>query len=646
MVVDDAVDAAIAPTSGGTYTGPSNTSYVIEVSRGGKFDAVTTDSPDQPAISVTTNNGIDLSGPTEITAASTAFDVGTYGVEIEFAGNGLVKGDKYYVVCTAVVEGPMRQLVLGHNIDEDVAAASEVAIDLFIRKAELQIAENREGYAPLVNWTQNDTQFTTKSGIIAYDETWTDAGVPQPLDLWSESSKLYGRMYVEYRAWQSGLCEALHGSDDVADLNTQISGALDPDNPLKWGVFKALENSGGVEVKYSCVSDPSDADEWTDMLDHVQGRDDVYGLVPLTKMRTAQDLIVANVNSQSSPEQGLWRVAWLNLEGVPELPLVHAGSTLPGHLEASTSDGNEALAVVEDDPQATGTQYTIVRVAAGNADFVTNEVRGGDIVRILYTGDGFGNYTYSEYVVDEVQSEDQLRLVSGLDSAVSVAAKVEVWRNLSATEEAAEIAKDAGSWGNRRVRAVWTDRIESGGTLQEGFHLAAALAGLASGVLPQQGLTNVEISGFSDVPRTVEKFNRSQLDNIALGGGYIVTQDHVNGNIYSRHAVTTGNYDDINDREEMVTRNVDSISFRFKDHFAPFIGRTNVTPGMRLDLEVEVSNLVGVLKQVVNSQIGGQLIDAEIVELREHALLKDRFVLILNCTIPYPFNNFEVHLVV
>ena len=96
----------------------------------------------------------------------------------------------------------------------------------------------------------------------------------------------------------------------------------------------------------------------------------------------------------------------------------------------------------------------------------------------------------------------------------------------------------------------------------------------------------------------------------------------------------------------MVTRNVDSISFRFKDHFAPFIGRTNVPPGMRLDLEVEVSNLVGVLKQVVNSQIGGQLIDAEIVELREHALLKDRFVLILNCTIPYPFNNFEVHLVV
>jgi hypothetical protein len=451
---------------------------------------------------------------------------------------------------------------------------------------------------------------------------------------------------VEYRAWQSGLCEELHGIDDVGDLNEQISGALDPDNPLKWGVFKALENAGGVEVKWSCVADPTDADEWANMLDHVQGRDDVYGLVPLTKMRTAQDLVVANVNSQSSPEQALWRVAWLSLEGVPEIPLVHGGSAIPGYLEASTSDGSEALAVVEDDPNTSGTQYTIVRVAAGNADFETNGVRGGDILRILYTGDGFGNYTYSEYVVDEVHSEDQLRLISGLGAAVTVAAKIEIWRNLGATEEAAEIAKDAGSWGNRRVRAVWPDRIESGGTLQEGYHLAAALAGLSSGVLPQQGLTNVEISGFSDVPRTTAKFNRSQLDNMALGGSYIVTQDPVNGNIYSRHAVSTGNYDDIHEREEMVTRNVDSISFRFKDHFAPFIGRTNVVPSMQLTLDVEVKNLVGVLRHEINPQLGGQLVSASIRELRQHTLLKDRFVLILDCVIPYPFNNFEIHLVI
>jgi hypothetical protein len=52
--------------------------------------------------------------------------------------------------------------------------------------------------------------------------------------------------------------------------------------------------------------------------------------------------------------------------------------------------------------------------------------------------------------------------------------------------------------------------------VQEGYHLCAALAGLRSGVLPHQPLTNLEIVGFSDVPRTTSKFNKPQLDAMAV----------------------------------------------------------------------------------------------------------------------------------
>ena len=96
-----------------------------------------------------------------------------------------------------------------------------------------------------------------------------------------------------------------------------------------------------------------------------------------------------------------------------------------------TGDGNEALAVFEDDPNTSENQYTICRVPAADSKFIANGVRAGDIVRALYVGDGFGNYSYSEFVVDDVQSEDQVRLKTGPDTPQGVAAKIEVWRNLT-----------------------------------------------------------------------------------------------------------------------------------------------------------------------------------------------------------------------
>ena len=620
------------PTAGGAYDGTNDTTYIIEVTRGGKYaDSV------KPQISVTTTNGIDLSGPTTVTAANTEFDVGTLGVTVSFSGTGLRKGDRYYIEVVGEKEGPMRTIELGNNLSADIAAGSEVDVTLFIRKPLLEIPKNRIGFAPLTNWDVSETEITVNDGIIAYDETWTDQGVQKPLDVYSESSKQFGELFVEYRAWRQDLCHEVNTIRDVGDINEAISGPLHPDNPLKWGVFKALENSNGAEVKFTSVCDPDDVEAWADVLELLLGRDDVYGLVPLTRNRTVLDLYAAHVKSQSSPEQGLWRVLWTSLEGIPEIPIVHAGSTVPGHTEATT----------EDDPLTSGAQYTILRVTSGNANFLTNKVRAGDIVRTLYTGDGFGNYVYSEFIVDEVQSEDQLRLLAGPGAPTTVPSKFEVWRNLSATEEAAEIALNAGSWGDRRVRAVWPDKIESGGTVMEGYHLAAALAGLTSGVLPHQGLTRLEIVGFTDVQRTIDKFNRAQLDAMAYAGVWIVTQDRFSGHIFTRHAVTTGGYDDINKREEMLTRNVDSISYRFKDHFNPFIGITNVTPSMQARLELEIGKLIRVLQtEAVTENLGGQLINATIVEFRPHLTLKDRYVLVLDCEVPYPFNNMEIHLVV
>lgn len=638
VIVDQEFTATTA-TSGGSYTATQDTTYIVEVTKGGAF-------ADSPEISVTTNNGSDQSGPHIVTGTGVNVTIGTEAVTIQFgASAALNKGDRFYIEVQGVGSGPIRTIVLGHNLDQTYAAGDEVGIELYIRKPLLEVSANRTGMAPLTNYDQSATEITVNSGIVAYDASWTDSGVALPLDVYSSSVLDYGKLYVEYRAWLPTLASEINALTDVANIDT-ISGALTPDNPLKWGVYKALTNNNGTPVLYSAVADPTDVNEWTDLLELLTSRDDVYNLVPLTRDATVLGLYQGHVNANSSPTEGLWRVAWFNLAGIPEIPVISAGSTVPNHLTATTTDGNPALAVFEDDSLTSGTQYTICRVPAGNVEFVTSGVRAGDIVRALYTGDGFGNYTYSEFVVDEVQSENQLRVLVGPSAPQSVPAKIEIWRNLSATEEAQELAALAGAYGSRRIRATWPDQIESSGTIQEGYFLNCALAGLASGVLPHQGLTNVSITGFSNVARTTAKFNKAQLDTMAVSGVWIVSQTKT-GQVYTRQALTTGTYDDINQREEMLTRNVDSISYRFKDYFAPYIGVTNVTPTMQQIIQGGIDKLIRLLTtERATPQLGGQLIAATVDQFYASEVFRDRYVAYITLTVPYALNNIELHLVV
>jgi hypothetical protein len=226
-----------------------------------------------------------------------------------------------------------------------------------------------------------------------------------------------------------------------------------------------------------------------------------------------------------------------------------------------------------------------------------------------------------------------------------VPAKIAVWHNLNRNEIAEAIATTSATFSNRRVCNVWPDLIGTAGIDQAGYFAAAAMAGLASGVVPQQGLTNVEIAGFDDVSRTVDFFNSSQLDDMAASGTWIITADR-DGTIITRHALTTDNLD-LARREEMIRRNVDSMSYLFLRRLRPFIGRTNVTPSNLRRLRQETQLIIDFFKrQAPTPELGPQLIDAEIVSINIHPLLKDRVQITVNLEVPFPLNNIELYLVV
>lgn len=658
---------------GDTYTGPDDDTYIIEVTKGGTWAQL-------PEVTVTTVKGLDSSGPTTVTGTNVVVPVGTYGLTAQFrdCGNlpaslsiadhtdagmgdntlaGLCKGDKFYITVTSGQNGPIRTLILRDDLPKQIRTADDLDLRLFISKT-IEVTQNRLSAPPLVNYSFEPTQLIVKSGITAYDSTWTSNGVELPLVLFdgraqsTTNATAYGTLYIEYREFLSTLADQVNFIDDVGNLD-QIPGQLDEANPLKWGVYRALQNSNGTRVAYTAVADPSSLDSWQNVLDRVQGRDDLYNFVPLTHNREVQNLFQAQIAFESGPEQGNWKAMFVALQAKTGKMVVGKSDADTQALHPTSTDGGYVLATLEDNPEASDIQYTLLHVPAGNSGFITYGVRPGDVVRFLFTIDAFGAATYREFVVDSILSENSLLLLAGHSDPITVPQKMEIWHTFNKNEVVADLKDQAQSFADRRVCAVWPDIVGTGGVAQDGYFLACALAGLASGVVPHQGLTNVAIAGFDDLAaRTIDFFTSSQLDDLASGGVWIGTEDS-DGTPLTRHGLTTDTTD-LNRKEEMIRRNVDSMSYLFLRRLRPFIGRANATPTMVQRLRYEVLQIIRYLKgNAYTEELGPQLIDGTIALdadgneiLRIHPLAADRIEIVLNLTVPAPLNNIELHLVI
>jgi len=633
-------------SSGGTYLGAYDTTYIAEVSEGGDLGTA--------KIRVWTTTGVDASGPTVVTAPGLATVVGTQGVTITFATapTGLVKGDKFVIAVEAAGEGAVKtavlatplppalrgicEVVVGSSSSDSSGTPPDLAVTFYIQK-DIEVQEDRTGYAPLVNWEQSETEFTTKAGIIAYDASWTNAGVMQPLPVKD------GKVYVNYRALIFQWVNTVGTISDVSLINDIFSQApiIDQDNPLVFGVYNALLNSNGEDVKFTAVgaSSPIELEDWIEALEVLKDRDDVYSLVPLTFDKQVLDAFAGHVDAMSAADVGRWRIAWFCQQAVTE-KAVYTESLDP------LREGEVVLATITDDPDTSGTQYTLV--TAEGEKFLTGgvSITPGDILRAQYMDDGFGNVTYSEYVIDAIMNDEEIRLVSGPSSPITTPAKIEIWRNLNKTQVAEELALKPGLWTSRRVYLVWPDEVGNAGETVPGYFLACSLAGLRGASLPHRPLTNVEIIGWDDLSRTTEFFNEPQLNTMAAAGWWIVTRDPNDGTVYTRHQLSTNNLD-LNRREQSVTTNVDSISYTLLNRLKIYIGRGNVTPVMISIIEGEIVSVMTFFNNFIAQDIlGPQVIEYRIARLEQHPTLKDRILAEIPMVIPYPLNNVEVHLII
>jgi hypothetical protein len=421
----------------------------------------------------------------------------------------------------------------------------------------------------------------------------------------------------------------------LADITAKL-GTVHPDNPLAQGVYDAVLNAQNQIVYFVAVA-TDDLAGYAEAIKISEKSDKVYSFVPLTFDRTIQDAVISHVNAYSTPEVGRWRIAW-----------VAVADQKTSLLFDLKEDHTPYTATVTDDPAVSGTQYKLLTVEG--ATFVSSGVRPNDTVRFNFRSTSDGKVTYDEYVVDRVRTNTTLVLAKALTAPINSPVKVQIVRNYTKSERAANIAARGGEFNNRRVRCVFPDTFKYGGVTKQGYFLAAGLAGLRSGVVPHQGLTNSEYLGADDLSKVVVEFNQDDLDTMAEQGIWLITQEVLGATPYVRHQLTTDT-ESLNTSEDSITTNVDSISYALKKILAPYIGKYNVNiENVAVIRAAVVAELSFRATGTYTARAGNQLVSFtpkdDIISIGQNSIYKDRIDATVRLNVPYPLNYVNLTLLV
>jgi hypothetical protein len=618
---------------GKDYAGLYDTVYEVEVIRGGTWSQ-------SIELVVTTNNAVDALPPQKLNTTDGTFFLGSLGLvgKINLMANeGLRTGDIFYIPVVASTAGEARTIKLLDKIPSSVSSSSSVTVE-FCHNVD-SIVIPRAGYPrPGDNaWSLDvddetgEANLTLQSDIYINDSQFTElSGALSNLEIKS------ARVFIGYKALQLQNALRINSISEPSLIPAQC-GKLVPENPIAYGVLKALQNSGGTRVYFVPV-DEDNLDGYTRAFDSTLNEVTAYYIVPMSNDERVIQAAKAHVVSASDEMVARERIAIVNQSFSPTTMIYD-----------KLADGQTAwTGYVE---MAPGTEPAVYnRVTIPGASLLTDRVRAGDTFRSNFTIDALGNDVYQSFKVVEVIDEQTLRLESpAFASPVgseSSPRRIQIVRNLTKREQAEKIAASSERLGNRRVVNVWPDVLRDGDLSVAGYFAGAAIAGLKSGVAPHQPVTNVVINGFTRADRSTPYFTMTDLNIVAGGGTWIIDQDRNGGEIFNRHQLTT-DYTDDNMAEVSITTNLDSISKLIREDLRQFIGQWNNHPFFQQLLKTRlVDRLTFLQGRAVTVKAGPQLLNFEITNIGTDPLIRTRVLVDINLTLPYPVNVIQVKLTV
>lgn len=378
---------------------------------------------------------------------------------------------------------------------------------------------------------------------------------------------------------------------------TELEGIVGPisvENPLGLAVSLAIGNSAGQQVFAMPIQDETNS-SWLEAIGILESKD-LYHIVPLSQSSTIQGFFKSHVDGMSSSTYGAWRVLFANLaqptESVSVIQLggslkvaTVAGTPPTGSIYLSDSKVNLSNLVNVGDYIKVMSQTGVVNTipSSNSSSFVDPSTSATVYYRIYKVLQKINSSKVRLELIsysgsDGVYAQNAASSVASESSTFT--ARYEIIKLLTKDEEAQIIGQTAKSFNDRRVNYITNNscvvEIDGVDYEVEGFYLGAAIAGLSSGTLPHQPLTNFPIVGIKGVRGGSEYFNITQQGIIAGGGGWLVVQDVLDTSLpYTWQQLTTSQ-GGVKEQEFSFTKNLDEISKAIKIDHVRFPGVNNL----------------------------------------------------------------------
>lgn len=621
--------SSVATNSDETYLGDFDDDYTVVITRGG----IVGDTADCPLFTLKSKSGYDYISNIRIKDNKKNY-YGNKGIALTFSGTQFYTGQTFTFTCKASKPEKATGLILQNNLPAAMQN-TDTKLDIKLLACKnIALKADNPAQPGLPVFTVEDNYLTVERSLIIRDYGIDEDGDALDCEL------IGGKMYFEFREWAQSAVGEINYCDSVSALDL-IPGQLDPDNPVKYAVYKALTNSNGVSVAYTAVADPTDMDDWAAAFGVVEGTEDIYSVTP-----TSQDIRVLNqaaalIETESGAEQCRWKTGVFSIAGVNVRKII--GQNLINNTLFTTSDDGEEVkaaivpqykSTVPATPTLDDVSRTYITITSNNASFKnedgSDKVKPGDTVYILRGGDNSERYT-----VNSVISAETLEIRENPYALKQENKRIEVWHKMSKNEQAEYFGTIAGSFNTRRIMVVAPDIVGEDTLELPGYYLAAAISGYKSGINAYQGMTRTEIIGFDDYSRAKPYFTESQLNIMAEKGVSIVLTDS-NGTAYLRHALTT----DVSTtaaQEEVITRDYDYVCKGIHSILNKYIGRYNATHRVFDKIR---GSLVSLLQSYYSR---GYITSYSNLIVQSHALLADRVEVYVTLGLPFPINNIEVY---
>lgn len=439
---------------------------------------------------------------------------------------------------------------------------------------------------------------------------------------------------------------------DVTTLSTVLS-PINSDNPLALGMFFMLLNAPGLECAGMGVDEATAAapegtlEAYTRVANFIES-EEVYAIAPLTHDVLVHQMFKAHVETMSGPEQKGERILFVNAE----MPTRAVDDVVASGLSAeSTATSNQVTVDVNPTPGLTDRGLNPLDLTYDDQVFMEITVDGTLRRYLLSTVNGT-QVNFQTTFEDGENEDDFFSTTTLTESVVNADWSVKVrgaelllaGSTLMDKPAVAEtVAVNSATYAQRRMYNVFPDKVKASisGTEEvlPGYYACAGAAGMVARFPPQQGFTNLPMTGFTGVVGSNDMFSTKQLNVMAGGGTYILVQEGEGSAVTCRHQLST-NLTSIETRELSITKVVDYVAKFLRTALRNFIGTFNITQPFLDTLSTVIQAMLGFLVE------NGIILGGDLNNLIQSKESPDTVMVDVTLDVPYPCNYIRLTLVI